>query len=73
VGHLVGRGAIFSVIFVTGLMPFLFRISDRLITGTFKSRHERRKEKIRHFRKNLREKMAQGRLIDGVKEAEDKW
>jgi predicted RND superfamily exporter protein len=73
VGHLVGRGAIFSVIFVTSLMPFLFRLSDRLITGTFKSRHERRKEKIRHFRKNLREKMAQGRLIDGVKGAEDKW
>ena len=67
VGHLVGRGAIFSVIFVTSLMPFLFRLSDRLITGTFKSRHERRKEKIRQFRKNLREKMAQRRFIDGVK------
>ncbi|MBO5597917.1 MAG: MMPL family transporter [Oribacterium sp.] len=67
VGHLVGRGAIFSVIFVTSLMPFLFRLSDRLITGTFKSRHERRKEKIRQFRKNLREKMSQRRFIDGVK------
>jgi len=64
VGHLVGRGAIFSVIFVTSLMPFLFRLSDRLITGTFKSRHERRKEKIRQFRKNLREKMVQRRFID---------
>ena len=48
-------------------MPFLFRLSDRLITGTFKSRHERRKEKIRQFRKNLREKMSQRRFIDGVK------
>ena len=67
VGHLVGRGAIFSVIFVTSLMPFLFRLSDRLITGTFKSRHERRKEKIRQFRRNLRKKMSQRRLIDGVK------
>ncbi len=67
VGHLVGRGAIFSVIFVTSLMPFLFRLSDRLITGTFKSRHERRKEKIRQFRMRLREKMAQRRIIDGVK------
>ena len=64
VGHLVGRGAIFSVIFVTSLMPFLFRLSDRLITGTFKSRHEIRKEKIRQFRKNLREKMVQRRFID---------
>ncbi len=54
VGHLVGRGAIFSVIFVTSLMPALFNISDRLITGTFKSRHERRKKMFLEFRAYLR-------------------
>ncbi|HAP34001.1 MAG TPA: multidrug transporter [Lachnospiraceae bacterium] len=54
VGHLVGRGAIFSVIFVTCLMPALFKLSDRLITGTFKSRHDRRMKMLKDFREYLR-------------------
>lgn len=54
VGHLVGRGAIFSVIFVTCLMPALFKVSDRLITGTFKSRHDRRMKMLKDFREYLK-------------------
>ena len=54
VGHLVGRGAIFSVIFVTCLMPALFKLTDRLITGTFKSRHDRRMKMLKDFREYLR-------------------
>ncbi|OON86442.1 multidrug transporter [Oribacterium sp. C9] len=58
VGHLVGRGAIFSVIFVTCLMPTLLKIADRLITGTFLSRHERRKKMLRQFKQYLHDKRA---------------
>ncbi|MBP3240224.1 MAG: MMPL family transporter [Oribacterium sp.] len=56
VGHLVGRGAIFSVIFVTCLMPALLKIADRLITGTFASRHERRKRMLKEFKEYLHNK-----------------
>ncbi|ETP71454.1 putative RND superfamily exporter [Lachnospiraceae bacterium JC7] len=56
VGHLVGRGAIFSVIFVTCLMPTLLKMADRLITGTFLSRHERRKKMLRQFKEYLHDK-----------------
>ncbi|SFG12763.1 efflux RND transporter permease subunit [Oribacterium sp. WCC10] len=72
VGHLVGRGAIFSVIFVTCLMPALLKLSDRLITGTFISRHERRKQKLMQFREYVRNKRRLRNLErDKYREVED--
>ena len=46
VGHLVGRGAIFSVIFVTLLMPFLLQLADRFITVPAATKHARRRAVI---------------------------
>ncbi len=72
VGHLVGRGAIFSVIFVTCLMPSLMKMADRLITGTFISRHVRRKMMLRKFKKYLQNKRSQKKAeINKYREVED--
>lgn len=38
VGHLVGRGALLSMFFVTILMPRLLTLIDPFITKTFKER-----------------------------------
>lgn len=72
VGHLVGRGAIFSVIFVTCLMPTLLKMADRLITGTFLSRHERRKQMLKQFKEYLHERRrARNAEKNKYKEVED--
>lgn len=47
VGHLVGRGAIFSVIFVTTLMPTVLKIMDRFIVTDYRDRRRERKEKLK--------------------------
>ena len=45
VGHLVGRGAILSMFFVTFMMPTILRIIDPFITKTRKERKEERRLK----------------------------
>ena len=47
VGHLVGRGAVFSVIFVTTLMPTVLKIMDRYIVTDHRDRRQERKEKLK--------------------------
>ena len=47
VGHLVGRGAIFSVIFVCGLMPVLLKLIDRFITVPPQMKLERRRAVVK--------------------------
>ena len=49
VGHLVGRGAIFSVIFVTTLMPTILKIMDRYVCTDSKVRRQQRKEKLKEI------------------------
>lgn len=55
VGHLVGRGAIFSVIFVTLLMPCLLQIADRFITVPATTRRAQRRAIIREAMMEIRE------------------
>ena len=45
VGHLVGRGAILSMFFVTCMMPTILRLIDPFITKSRKERRAERKEK----------------------------
>ena len=47
VGHLIGRGAVLSVFFVTTLMPSILIIIDRFIVTDFKTRHEERRERFK--------------------------
>lgn len=47
VGHLVGRGAILSVFFVTTMMPTLLRIIDKFITMPVMARRALRRAKVR--------------------------
>ena len=47
VGHLVGRGAVFSVFFVTSLMPQVLKLIDRFIVTDPAQRKQERKERIR--------------------------
>lgn len=49
VGHLVGRGAVFSVFFVTTLMPAVMKLMDYYVVTTFKERHNARMEKFREI------------------------
>ena len=56
VGHLVGRGAIFSVIFVTALMPCLLQLADRVITVPAATKRARRRAAINEAVLNLRER-----------------
>ena len=54
VGHLVGRGAIFSVIFVSGLMPVLLKLVDRFITVPPQMKRERRRAMVKIAAMNAR-------------------
>lgn len=54
VGHLVGRGAIFSVIFVSGLMPILLKLIDRFITVPPQMKRERRRAMVKIAAMNAR-------------------
>ena len=54
VGHLVGRGAIFSVIFVCGLMPVLLKLIDRFITVPPQMKRERRRAIVKIAAMNAR-------------------
>ena len=54
VGHLVGRGAIFSVTFVTTMMPVLLKIGDRFITVPSAVKHARRRAAIKQAAVALR-------------------
>ena len=54
VGHLVGRGAIFSLIFVSGLMPILLKMVDRFITVPPQMKRERRRAKVKLAAMNAR-------------------
>lgn len=54
VGHLVGRGAIFSVIFVCGLMPVLLKLIDRFITVPPQMKRERRRAVVKIAAMNAR-------------------
>lgn len=47
VGHLVGRGAVFSVFFVTALMPQVLKLMDRFIVTDPEQRKQERRERIR--------------------------
>ena len=47
VGHLVGRGAIFSMSFVVTIMPILLQLIDPFITGDPKKRKRHRRALIR--------------------------
>lgn len=49
VGHLVGRGALFSVIFVSTTMPILLRLIDKSITTPLEEKRRRRKERWRRI------------------------
>ncbi len=49
VGHLVGRGAVFSVIFVTTLMPTILKIIDRYVCTDLKDRRSQRKAKVKEL------------------------
>ena len=71
VGHLVGRGALLSMFFVTLLMPALLRLIDPLITTPAAQRHAMRRAAIhqaainarnrrRRFRQKLKD-LAEGR------------
>ena len=57
VGHLIGRGAILSVFFVTTLMPSILMIIDPFVVTDFKTRHEQRKERFKS-----RVSIARGRI-----------
>ncbi|MDO4962066.1 MAG: MMPL family transporter [Eubacteriales bacterium] len=50
VGHLIGRGAIFSVFFVTTLMPQILKLMDRFIVTTSEERRQARIQKLRELR-----------------------
>ncbi len=56
VGHLVGRGAIFSVTFVTLLMPCLLQLADRFITVPAATKRARRRAAINETILGLRER-----------------
>ena len=56
VGHLVGRGAIFSLIFVSGLMPILLRMVDRFITVGPQMKRERRRAMVKLAAINARDR-----------------
>ena len=56
VGHLVGRGAIFSVTFVTLLMPCLLQLADRFITVPAATKRARRRAAINETIMGLRER-----------------
>ena len=56
VGHLVGRGAIFSVTFVTLLMPCLLQLADRFITVPAATKRARRRAAINETIIGLRER-----------------
>ena len=56
VGHLVGRGAIFSVVFVTLLMPCLLQLGDRFITVPAATKRARRRAAINETIIGLRER-----------------
>ena len=71
VGHLIGRGAIFSVFFVTMLMPSILQLIDKFIVTDLKSRRaeriehlrgraQRRRERFRKLRENLRNQVEGG-------------
>ncbi len=47
VGHLIGRGAVFSVFFVITLMPTVLKIIDRFIVTDFSTRRAQRIDRIR--------------------------
>ena len=47
VGHLVGRGAVFSVFFVTALMPQVLKLIDRFIVTDPDQRKQERRERFR--------------------------
>ncbi|MBQ9420535.1 MAG: MMPL family transporter [Lachnospiraceae bacterium] len=70
VGHLIGRGAIFSVFFVTTLMPSILQLIDKFIVTDIKSRRaeriehlrsraQHRRERFRKLRENLQERALQ--------------
>ncbi len=46
VGHLVGRGAIFSVLFVTSTMPVLLRLTDHFIMTPAAQKRQMRRARI---------------------------
>ncbi len=66
VGHLVGRGAVFSVFFVTTLMPAILQIIDRFIITTIKERHRQRRELLERGIQKERELLSEG--ITAVRE-----
>ena len=66
VGHLVGRGAVFSVFFVTTLMPAVLQIIDRFIVTTMKERHRQRRELLEKGIRKERELLSEG--ITAVRE-----
>ena len=55
VGHLIGRGAIFSVFFVTTLIPAILKLIDLFIVTTPKQRMEEEKKKLEEKKEKLRE------------------
>ncbi len=66
VGHLVGRGAVFSVFFVTTLMPAVLQIIDRFVATTMKERHRQRRELLEKGIRKERELLSEG--ITAVRE-----
>ncbi|MCI5792374.1 MAG: MMPL family transporter [Lachnospiraceae bacterium] len=52
VGHLVGRGAVLSMFFVTCMMPAILRLIDPFITKSRKQRREERKVRIAEAKAN---------------------
>ena len=66
VGHLVGRGAVFSVIFVTTLMPTILKIMDRYVCTDSKLRREQRRAKVRAIAARRRGKVTEVPDIDAA-------
>ena len=73
VGHLIGRGAIFSVFFVTTLMPAVLKVIDRFIVTDFKERSRERRERIRGRIQQRRQRWSEGaaRLKEAAKARRD--
>lgn len=57
VGHLIGRGAIFSVFFVTALMPSILQLIDRFIVTDYRTRRAERIGRIQNRARHRREKL----------------
>jgi predicted RND superfamily exporter protein len=57
VGHLIGRGAIFSVFFVTALMPSILQLIDRFIVTDYRTRRAERIGRIQNRARHRREKI----------------